>query len=229
MRKITALLLVLLACVTPAQAADTAKAFDWVGAGVERGRDLEDRLEIRGLYTVTVRHLDGTADTYVQHNAVMLEGKRYLLDAALYNSTGGYTEKTTWYVALTANDITPATPAVDKYDTFFDGVANDGTGAAQNATEFTSYTEGETGAHGSTRPQWKGITDATAASVTNSADRATFEITGSGTLYGAALVSNSAFNDDAATDWMVSYSKFTSPIAVVNTDTVNVTITITLN
>ena len=193
------------------QASNTISAKDQVSVGVERQRAADNEVKVIGRYQV-----DHVRDGKVIHsevgNTVTTQGKRYLLDAALDNSAGGFTEKTTWYVALVSTNTAAAATYV--YDTFLDG-------ATVPATEFVSYA-------GGVRPTWNGVIDGSAASITNSASRASFAITGSGTLYGACLVSNSTLSDHTAGDWLFSYALFASPIAVVNTDTVNITITITL-
>ena len=189
--------------------ADGSKATDMVSLAVERGRALEAVASVKGEYRIQIVRASGAVEEYVYHNLIVKEGRRYLLDAALANSAGGYTEKTVWYVMLISNNVAPSDTHI--YDTF--------SGTA--VTEFTSYS-------GGVRRTWNGVIDGTAASITNSAAKASFSITGGGTLYGAALVSNSTLNDHAATDYLMSYSQFASPITVANGDTVNVTITLSL-
>jgi hypothetical protein len=192
---------------------NVATARDSVSVGVERGRVTDAVMDIVGVYDIEVVR-DGVAiHNFRQHNLVTLQGKRYLLDAALANSAGGFAEQTAWYVALVSTNT--AASAAYVYDTFLDG-------ATIPATEFVSYS-------GGVRKTWSGVLDATAASITNSASRASFACTGGGTIYGAALVSLDTLSDHTAGDYVISYATFASPITVVNGDTVNVTVTLTLN
>lgn len=189
------------------------KAMDTLNAEIVRGRGTSEEVGIVGVYDIEVVRDGEIIHRSTHKNTVTTEGKRYLLDAALANSAAGFAEQTAWYVALVSTNTAAAATYV--YDTFFDSTTGP-------AAEFTSY-------YGGVRKDWTGVLDGSAASITNSASRASFAITGGGTLYGACLVSNSLLSDHTAGDYVFSYALFASPIAVVNTDTVNVTITITLN
>ena len=189
-------------------------AIDRLNAELVRGGGTNENATITGIYDIEVVRDGEVIHRSTHKNTVTTEGKRYLLDAALDNSAAGYAEQVAWYVALVSTNTAAAATYV--YDTFLDGTT-------VPATEFVSYS-------GGARKDWAGVLDAGgAASITNSASRASFGITGSGTLYGACLVSNPTLSDHTAGDYLFSYSLFSSSIAVVNTDTVNVTVTIALS
>ena len=200
--------------VTPAWGmGEKVQARDSAAASVERGRGVENAFNVVGRYTVEIVRDGAVVYNETFSNTVTTQGKRYLLDAALDDSAAGHTEQTIWYVALVSTNTAGAATYV--YDTFLDG-------ATIPATEFVSYA-------GGVRPTWTGVLDGTLAVITNAASRASFAITGSGTIYGAALVSLNTLSDHTAGDYLFSYATFASPITVVNADTVNVTVAITLN
>jgi len=185
---------------------------DRVKATVERCRSpFMNMFEINGIYRVEHLRAGKLLSSFEVSNTVTTEGKRYLIDAALLNSAGGYTEKIAWYVGLVDNAQTHDTPAVGLvYDTFFDVTHN---------TEFTGYS-------GGARKAWTGVIDgANAPSATNTASKAAFTFTSAGVLYGAALVSLATHSDHTAGDYLMSYAAFSpATLTVQIADVVNIAI-----
>jgi hypothetical protein len=139
----------------------------------------------------------------VDHNICTDQGLNALLDIMFHAAT----QITTWYVAIFESDTTPAagtTYAVPVY------------------TESTAYTEAN-------RPAY---TEAAASgkSITNSANKASFAINATKTIYGAALVGGGTDGDTkgdvAGGGTLYCASKFDSAKAVENGDTLKVTITV---
>jgi hypothetical protein len=194
------------------KAAGTAEAI------VERGRPpLNNAAIATGVYDIEHWRNGLLIGTYRETNTVTTEGLRYLLDAALDDSAAGYTEKTTWYVSLVNFYVVES--ATYTYDYFYDSGQ-----APTTATESNSYS-------GGVRPTWTGVLDGSGSIITNSAAKATFNMTGTDTIWGACLVSNSTLTSPghhASGDYMMSYSLFASSISAENGDTLKVTVTITL-
>jgi hypothetical protein len=197
---------------------EIVKATALATALVERGRPpLDSSAVATGVYDIEHWRDGKLLKTYRETNTITTEGLRYLLDASLDDSAGGYTEKTTWYVALVNFYIEEASTYV--YDDFFDGGED-----PVAATESNSYS-------GGARPTWAGVIDGSGSIITNSASKATFNMTGTDTIWGACLVSNSTLTSPGhhvAGDFLMSYSLFASNISAENGDTIKVTVTITL-
>lgn len=138
------------------------------------------------------------------HNICTDEGLDALLDIMFHAST----QITTWYVLLFESDTTPAAGTTYATPVF---------------TESTAYDEG-------TRPAF---TEAAASSksITNSANKATFTIDATKTIYGAALVGGGTDgdtkDDQAGGGTMYCAAKFSASKSVVDDDVLKVTITIT--
>jgi hypothetical protein len=163
-------------------------------------------MEISGAAKVggvfTIEHIrDGKViDTWEEHNIVVNEGLNNLLDVYLHATT----QTTAWYVGIFEGNYTP--------------VATDtGANIAVNATESIAYSE-------ATRPAWVEAA-AAAQSITNSANKATFTINATKTIYGAFLISTSAKSDTLGT--LFAATKFTAARSVVATDQLLVTYTVT--
>jgi hypothetical protein len=136
-------------------------------------------------------------DEWDEKNIVVNEGLNDLLQVYLGNGT----QKPTWYVGLFETSYTP--------------VAGD-TAASHGMTESTAYTE-------ATRPEW---VEAAAASqqITNSANKATFTINASKTIYGAFLVSSNVKGGAAGV--LFAASKFSVSRAVIADDQLLITYTV---
>lgn len=137
------------------------------------------------------------------HNLIPDAAINAFLDILFHGST----QITAWYCVLFENDFTP------------DG---DETYATPGYTETTAYDE-------ATRPAY---TEAAASSksITNSANKAVFTISGSKTLYGAAIVGGGTAattkGDTAGGGTLAACARFTSSRSVVDDDVCNLTYTL---
>jgi len=144
-------------------------------------------------------------DEWVVGNVCTAQGLNHMLDSTFHGST----QITAWYLLLFESNTTPA-----------DGT----TYATPVFTESTAYDE-------VTRPAF---TEAAASSkaITNTAAKATFTMNDTKTIYGAALVGGgtdaNTIGDAAGGGTMFCASKFSSSKAVVATDVLQVSCTITL-
>jgi hypothetical protein len=143
-------------------------------------------------------------------NTVHREGLVELLNVMFH----GQTAPATWYLALFESD-TSMTAGTSTYGT-------------RAYTECTAYDEG-------TRGEYVEATASTAGtcSITNSANKATFTINDTKTIYGGAMVGGTAGtffstkNDSASTRGVLfCASKFTVAKAVVNDDVIKLTVTV---
>lgn len=136
-------------------------------------------------------------------NIVTNEG----LDAALDILFHAATQITTWYLAIFESDTTPA--AGDTY-------------ASPSYTESSAYDE-------ATRPEYVEAA-ASGQSITNSANKATFTINATKTVYGAALVGGgtdaNTKGDTAGGGTLFASVRFSSARPVVATDVIKVTCTV---
>jgi hypothetical protein len=137
------------------------------------------------------------------HNIVTNEGLDAILDIMFHGST----QITTWYCALVETDTSPAAGM---------------TYATPTYTESTAYDE-------ATRPAYNEAASSS-QSITNSANKATFTISGTKTMYGAAIVGGGSApttkGDAAGGGKLFCYSKFTSERSVVDDDVINLTYTL---
>lgn len=132
-------------------------------------------------------------------NLIPTEGLNYMLGATLT----GVTQISSWYIALFEGDYTPVA-----------GVTAATFPAA--ATESTAYTE-------ATRVAWT-PGSISAGSVSNTASKAVFTINATKTIYGIAQTSVST--KSATTGVLMSVARFATSKAVVATDVLNVTSTL---
>jgi hypothetical protein len=136
------------------------------------------------------------------HNLVTTEGIAHVLNALLHGST----QITTWYVVPFENDHTPA--AGNTY-------------AVPGYTECTAYDEIARQAYNEA--------EAAAGSVTNSANKATFTISDTKTIYGAALVGGGTDadtkSDTAGGGTLLCLATFASSRSVADDDTLQITYT----
>lgn len=140
-------------------------------------------------------------------NVMTNEGLNHLLDVLLNGSTSPNPQILTWYVAPFENDFTA------------DG---DETYAVPGYTECTAYTEAN-------RVQFVSAA-ASAQSVTNTANKATFNMNDTKTVYGAALVGGGTAADtkgDAAGGGvLLCAAKFSSAKPCESGDTLKITATV---
>jgi hypothetical protein len=174
-------------------------------AGIESVRDSLQRVFMRSLWTTECYDKDGNLKWIEEDrpNVVTDEGINAMLDIMFHNAT----QKATWYVTIFDDNVTPLVSWT--YDLFADSQAN----------ECEAYDE-------LTRPEYVEAA-ASGKSITNSANKATFTMNDTKTIYGAALVSNSTKSNHAAGDWLFCVSTFASARAVVDDDVLKVTVTIT--
>ncbi len=136
---------------------------------------------------------------YDRPNIVTNEGLDFILNV-MFHGTANVTK---WYLALVESDTTAA--ATQTY-------------ATPVYTECTAYTE-------AARPEFNEAA-ASSQAITNSANKASFTMNATKTLYGAALVGGGTGagtaeipgNTNDATGILMCYSKFTTAKAVENTD-----------
>jgi hypothetical protein len=137
------------------------------------------------------------------HNIVTNEG----LDAILNIILHGSTQITTWYCVMSETNTTPAAGMTYTTPSF---------------TETTAYDE-------ATRPAYNEAA-ASSQSITNSANKATFTMNATKTLYGAALKGGGSTpttkGDTAGGGTLLCYALFSTSRAVVDDDVVNLTYTI---
>jgi len=137
------------------------------------------------------------------HNIVTNEGLDSILDVYFHNAT----QIATWYCLLFETDTTPSAGTTYATPVF---------------TECEAYDE-------ATRPEYEEAA-ASSQSITNSANKATFTISGSKTLYGAPIVgggtNGNTKGDAAGGGTMPAAAKFGSSRAVVDDDVINLTYTI---
>jgi len=146
---------------------------------------------------------DKVIDREFVKNIVTTEGLNSLLNIMFKSGT----QITSWYILIFENDYTPL--ATDTY-------------ASPGWTETIAYDE-------TTRPQWVGGTVAS-GSVDNSASKATFTMNATKTIYGGAIVGGgtlpSTKNNTGGGGTAYAAVKFTSSKAVVATDVIKITATI---
>lgn len=153
-------------------------------------------LKVGGYFTYEHIRDGEVIDTWKEKNIVVNTGLNYLLDSAL----SGATVATSHYIGLFSNNYTPIAGTL-----------------ITDLTEVNAkYTE-------ATRPAW---TEAGAASqaITNSASPAAFTFNASETVYGAFLISNNTKGGTTGT--LIAASKFSSSRAMLSTDVLNVTYTL---
>lgn len=131
-------------------------------------------------------------------NLVVNEGLNHILDAVL----AGATQVSTWYVGLFEGNYTPTAGLTAATVT-------------ATATESTAYDE-------ATRVAYVEAA-ASGQSITNSANRATFTINATKTIYGVFLVSAAA--KSATTGTLLAASRFAAAKSVVAADELLVTYT----
>lgn len=130
------------------------------------------------------------------HNLITNEG----LDATLNIMFAGSTQITTWYIGIFEGNYTPVATVTAATIT-------------SAATESTAYDE-------TTRVTYTEAA-ASAQSMTNAANKATFTMNATKTIYGAFLVSASA--KSATTGTLFAASRFSSSKSVVATDQLLIT------
>jgi len=162
-----------------------------------------DGLRMGGVFEAVCIGPDGAEKwREVAHNLVTTEGIAHILNALLHSST----QITTWYVVPFESDHTPA--AGNTY-------------ATPGYTECVSYDEAARQAYNEA--------EASGGSVTNSANKATFTISATKTIYGAALVGGGTDadtkGDAAGGGTLLCLARFASSRSVADDDTLQITYT----
>lgn len=166
---------------------------------------IERNFQIGGVFTYNHIRNGAVIDTWKEDNIVVNEGLDYTLDSAF----SGGSPITAWYIGLFKNNYAPQ--ASDVAATF------PGSGVANEAT--SEYSQ-------STRPQWieAGVV---AEVITNTASQATFTFVTPVNIYGAFLAS---LPTKATTSGkLAAASKFTNVRAMLATDVLTVTYTLTIS
>jgi hypothetical protein len=159
---------------------------------------MKQQLKAGGVFTIEhVRNGEVIGKEEI-HNLVVNEGLNHILNTIFHGST----PIGTWYIGVFEGNYTPlATDAA----TNFAISANES--IAYDETSRVVYNEG----------------DAASQSITNSANKATFTINATKTIYGGFLISTSA--KSATTGTLMAAAKFGTPRAVVAGDQLLVTYT----
>lgn len=184
---------------------EQAKSTDIVLGGLVANARPTEQLQASGQYHVECYDKDGNLKWQeTTDNLVVNTGLQNMAGVALANAT----QVTTWYVGLVTGPSS---------GTSF--VAGDTMASHLGWTEFTSYS-------GTARQQavFAAATTANPSVVTNAANKATFSITGTGTVAGAFLT-NTQSNTPGNTGTLFSAADFQSPgdRSVVSGDSVLVT------
>jgi hypothetical protein len=173
-------------------------------AEVARGGIARQNYLVQSVWDVEHYRAGELIDREQVHNVCTAEGLNKLLDVMFHAAT----QITTWYVAIFETDTTPSdttTYAVPVY------------------TESSAYDE-------ATRPEYVEAA-ASSKSMTNSANKASFTISATKTIYGAALVGGgsaaSTKADTAGGGTLYCAAKFTTSKPVEDDDVLKVTVTLT--
>lgn len=136
------------------------------------------------------------------HNIVTTEGQNFILTACFKKATT--TVPTTWFMGLVNTNTTPDIAMNYDVPVFTESVAYD------NIAVRATYT----------------VANAASATITNTASPASFTMSGTETIYGAALFSINTRGDHTALAWvniLYCYAKFSTGRAVVDNDVINAT------
>lgn len=158
----------------------------------------KEAMRLGGVYTVQHVRDGKVIDEWTDHNLVVTEGLNSLLDVNFH----GASQISTWYVGLFEGNYTPAATATAATITAL-------------STESTAYDE-------TTRVEYVEAA-ASAGSLTNSANKATFTINATKTIYGAFLVSTST--KSGITGTLMSATRFSAARSVVSGDQLLITYT----
>lgn len=171
-----------------------------VGVQVQRSKIPVSDFAPKGFFHIEqIRDGKKIRDFMVQ-NGVTNVGKNHILDST-FNAAS---QVTSWYIGLIDSSGYSALAAGDTMSSH----------AGWN--EFTTYSEG-------TRTEW--APDAAASQAITNGTPATFSITGTGTLKGIFVASNSTKSGTTGTLWATAL--FASDVDVINTDILRITYTVT--
>ena len=172
-----------------------------LGYTLQRPPSVRDQFRPQGIWQFQIcDRLGNVLETIRFRNGIVDVGVRHVYDCAFHAGS----QITTWYIGLIDNSG-------------FTALANADTMASHAGwNEFTTYNE-------ATRVEWN--EGATSGRTIASATPADFSITGSGTIRGAFLVSNSTKNGTDGVLW--STGVFANPPTVANGETLKVTYSLT--
>jgi len=161
-------------------------------------------VKLGGVFEVVCRDKHGKVKWIEKaHNLVTNEGLNHILDVVLHAAT----QITTWYVALFNTNTT---------------ILATHTYASPGYTETTNYDEAN-------RQEYNEAA-ASGQSITNSANKATFTMSATETIYGAAIVGGgsapSTKGNTAGGGTLLCAAQFSTSRSVVDDDTLEVTYTI---
>jgi hypothetical protein len=147
------------------------------------------------------QHIRGgqVIEEFEDDNLVVNQGLNNILDT-YFNAAA----QQTWYLGLFQGNYTPV--------------------ATETAATVAASSTENAGYGGTTRPTFTTVS-ASGESVTNSASRASYTFTGSYTIYGAFLISNSTISGTAGV--LFSAAQFATAKSVANTDQLLLTYTFT--
>lgn len=185
-----------------------ARYRDKAEASVSLASAIADGAKIGGIFEVEAWKPDGTLAWREKcHNVVTNEGLNHILNVVLNAAT----PITTWYCSLVESNTTPIatlTYAVPTYDEIGSGDVKAPTTTRQEYIEATS----------------------TSQSITNSANKASFTMNASITLFGACVVGGGSaattLDDTAGGGTLLCYAKFGASQVVQADYVVNLTYTI---
>ena len=191
-------------------------------AGVVRSRSQQDSgpgnvFQPRGRFTVEHWRDGELLQTFDFPNGITNEGKDSILD--VYFDSG--TQITTWNMLLIDNSGYTALAAGDTYDAIDQ--------AGNGWDEFTDYTDPGNSDSTTTRPEW--APDPASGQSISNGTQTVFDITGSGTVKGLAIVGGGAASNtkgDHANDgtlWATALFD-QGDTAVVNSDQLKITYTV---
>lgn len=159
---------------------------------------MDNQLRVGGRFHIEHVRNGEVIDVEDVTNLVVNEGLDHLLNTVFH----GGTQIGTWYLGLFEANYTPIATVT-------------GATIAAASTESTAYDE-------AARQEYKEAA-ASAQSITNAADKATFTMNATKTIYGAFLSSNPAKGSTSGT--LFSAARFTSPKQVVDDDQLLLTYT----
>jgi hypothetical protein len=167
-------------------------------------KTLSGLLKIGGFFELECRDQCGNLKWSERiHNLITNEGLDHTLNILLH----GATQITTWYCTLFESNTT---------------ILATHTYAVPGYTECTAYDE-------ATRPAYNEAA-ASSQSITNSSNKAVFTISGTKTIYGAAIVGGGSAattkGDTAGGGTLLCAKQFSTPRSVLDNDGINLTYTI---